>query len=319
VEVSFLTPVAGALVLAAFLPLAVFVGRERRAGLIRRTLGLALPSRRARALVAAALALVPALLGIAATQPVVESNDSRPERTDAQAFFVLDTSRSMLASAGASSPTRFERARAAVHALRNALPEIPVGLASVTDRVLPHLFPTTDARVFAATLDEAMGVDRPPGALFLTLSTSIEALGAIPRANYFSPLAEKRLLVVLTDGETREVGPELAQPFQRRPRIETLFVRFWDADERIYETGAAESGYVPVVAGGPRLAQASSLVGGRVYSEQELDVVRDAARRFLGSGPTRPHAIEGDRLALMPYLVLAAFLPLAFLLWRRNL
>jgi hypothetical protein len=56
-----------------------------------------------------------------------------------------------------------------------------------------------------------------------------------------------------------------------------------------------------------------------VVSEDELGEVRDAARRFLGSGPTSDRSVEGERLALMPYLTLVAFVPLAFLLWRRNL
>lgn len=39
---------------------------------------------------------------------------------------------------------------------------------------------------------------------------------------------------------------------------------------------------------------------------------------MAGSGETRKRTIAGSRLALMPYFALAAFLPLSFLLWRRN-
>jgi von Willebrand factor type A domain len=318
VELSFLTPVAGVFAVTAVVPLAIFVGRERRGERIRRALALGPAQRRARLPVAVSLAALPALLGLAATQPVVVSSQSVAQRTDAQVFVVLDTSRSMLASASADAPTRFDRARAAAVELQRGLPEVPVGLASLTSRVLPHLFPTTDARVFEATLTESMAVNRPPAALFSELATSIGALSAVPRGSFFAPLAEKRVLVVLTDGETNEVGPELATPFQRRPRIETIFVRFWSADERIYETGAPESGYLPSAIYGPRLARASELVGGRVLSEDELGSVLDAARSHLGSGPTAERSSEGERLALMPYVTLAAFLPLAYVLWRRN-
>lgn len=62
-----------------------------------------------------------------------------------------------------------------------------------------------------------------------------------------------------------------------------------------------------------------SLVDTRVFSEGEFGEVRDAAGRFLGSGPTRTRELEGERLALMPYVTLAAFFPLAFILWRRNI
>jgi hypothetical protein len=318
VGISFLTPLAGLVAVAAVVPLAVFAGRERRAARIRRTLSLAPSSARARTPVAVALALIPVLLGLAATQPVLVRSEARPERSDAEVFFVVDTSRSMLAAASAAAPTRYERAATAARELQLELPQVPVGLASITSRVLPHLLPTTDTRVIAATLRESMGVDRPPAATFVELATALGSLEDVPRGNYFSPDAEKRLLVVFTDGETQGVPPGLARPFTKRPRIETIFVRLWAADERIYETGAAESGYLPLPSGGPRLERARSLLGGQVFDESELGEVRAAAARILGSGPTRAREIEGQRLALMPYLTLAAFAPLLFLLWRRN-
>lgn len=323
-DVSFLTPLAGILALFAILPLAMFAGRERRAGEIRSILGLAEPKRLSRAAVAASLALVPALLALAASQPVLDSARTRAERTDAEAFFALDISRSMFASARRGSPTRLDRARKAVGSLQRSLPEIPAGLATFNETVLPYVLPTTDTRVIDATLADSLAIDGsgpPPLSEFVIpeLTTSLDALAAVPKANYFSPSAEKRLLIVLTDGETTEATGALARPFQRRPRIRTIFVRLWDANERIYTTGVAESGYVPDPALTARLEDASALVGGRVFSEDELGDVREAAERILGSGPTRSRELGGERLALMPYVTLVAFLPLAFLLWRRNL
>jgi von Willebrand factor type A domain len=326
VEISFLTPLAGILALSAIVPLAVLLGRERRAREIRAALSLAPPSRAGRASVALTLGLVPALLGLAATQPVLDTTRTRSERTDAQAFFVLDTSRSMLASAGPRTDTRLERARQAASALQQALPEIPVGLAVLNEVVLPFAFPTTDSRVIDAVLADSIGIEgAQPQSLSATfvrpqLTTSFGALAAIPRANYFPPSAERRLLVVFTDGESTPISPALARPFQqRRPGIETIFVRFFAESERIYVTGVAEPAYVPNPALTARLDQVGSLVGGRVFSEGELGEVRSAAEDFFGSGPTRARPFEGERLALMPYVTLAAFVPLAFLLWRRNL
>ena len=37
-----------------------------------------------------------------------------------------------------------------------------VGIASLTDRVLPHLFPSTDVDVFEATIERSMAIERPP-------------------------------------------------------------------------------------------------------------------------------------------------------------
>lgn len=321
-ELTFLTPLAGALSLSALLPLFVYRERQRRAVAVRRTLGLPGLSTTKKAPTVLALVLVPVLLGLAAAQPVVDRAETRRERTDAQALFVLDTSRSMLASAGRDRATRLERARSAAISLQRSLPTIPVGLASFTERMLPYVFPTTDSRVVAATLADSMGIERArpvPAFSFAQQATTLGALTAVPTANYFAPTASTRLLVVFTDGETNDVSPTLARAFERRPQIETVFVRFWEPDERVYVTGVAERGYAPDPTSDGKLARVASLVGGRVFSEHGLDGARRAALRALGSGPTKSRRSEGDRIALMPYVTLAAVVPLAFLLWRRNL
>jgi hypothetical protein len=319
---TFLTPLAGILGLSALLPLFVYRERQRRAAAVRRALGLPGLSPSKRAPTVLALVLVPTLLGLAAAQPVLDRAETRRERTDAQALFVLDTSRSMLASTGREGATRLERARSAAISLQRSLPTIPVGLASFTERMLPYVFPTTDARVVAATLADSMGIERArpvPSFSFAQRATTLGALTAVPQANYFAPSASKRLLVVFTDGETNDVSPTLARAFERRPRIETIFVRFWEPDERVYVTGVAERGYTPDPTSDTKLSRVASLVDGQVFSERALDSVRNAAQRMLGSGQTRPRRSEGDRIALMPYVTLAVVVPLAFLLWRRNL
>lgn len=321
-EVTFLTPLAGGLGLSAVLVFAVYLERERRAADVRRALCLRGVSRTAKTPTVLALVLVPALLGLAAAQPVIDRPESRPERTDAQALVVIDTSRSMLASTGRNGATRLERARSAVISLQRSLPTIPVGLAAFTERMLPHVFPTTDARVVAATLADSMGIERArplPTFSFAQQATTLGALAAVPRANYFAPTARRRLLVVFTDGETADVDPSLARAFRRAPRIETIFVRFWEPDERVYATGVAERSYAPDPTSQAKLARVASLVGGQVFSERALGAARNAAQRALGSGPMRPRRSEGDRIALMQYITLATLVPLAFLLWRRNL
>jgi hypothetical protein len=61
------------------------------------------------------------------------------------------------------------------------------------------------------------------------------------------------------------------------------------------------------------------LTGGTVglYGEDELDRAEGAARGWLGEGPTRKVG-RPARLELAPYAALAALLPVAFLIWRRN-
>lgn len=318
-ELTLLTPRAALFALTALLPLAIFVRRTRRAREIRAAIGLEEPRLRRLAPLAIAIGAVPILLGIASAQPVVGTTQSVPERVDAQAFFVIDTSRSMLASKGAGSPTRFERAREIAVKLRDRIPEVPSGLASMTDRLLPHAFPTTDRRVFVATLRQSVGIEQPPPALtYNTEATWLGLLAGIPERHYFPAQTTKRLLVVLTDGESRPFGPELSQAFQARPKVQTVFVHVWGPDEGIYETGLAEGAYKPDPGSKGAIERAASLVGGRAFDESEVGAAGDELVRMAGAGKTRNRAISGARLALMPYVTLAAFLPLTFLLWRRN-
>jgi hypothetical protein len=318
-EVRLLTPYAAVLAVTALVPLGVFVARARRLREIRKALRLQPPALRSQLSFVLALALVPGLLGLAAAQPVIETTRSVAQRTDAQAFVAIDASRSMLAAAAPEAPSRFERASELAGEVRAAFPEIPFGVATVTDRVLPHLFPTTDERVFEATLARAIGVERPPpGAFYLTHATNLNALRDVPTKNYFLPSARKRVLVVLTDGETQAPGGELASAFAREPRTRAFLVRVWGEDEGIYETGVAEGGYEPDARSEAALARVASLVQGETFEEGEVPAVVEAVRRAVGEGETVARAERSGRIALMPYVTLAVLLPLSVVLLARN-
>lgn len=318
-DVRLVTPLGILFGLTALVPLAVFALRRRRLRDVRRALGLARAPLRAEIPLVVAITTVPVLLGIAATQPVVETTRTVRERTDVQAFVVLDVSRSMLASRAPGTPTRFERARGLASELRGELPEVPFGIASLTDRVLPHLFPTTDGRVFDATLERAVSVDNPPPAIaYVSVATKLGALRSIEEKNYFPPSTKKRVLVVITDGESEMPEGDLAAAFEREPRISTVFVRVWGEDEGIYETGVAEGGYSPDPRSEAIVARAAELVGGRVVEESEPRAAADAVRDAIGVGDTVARIESSGRFALMPWLTLLALVPLGFLLMRRN-
>jgi hypothetical protein len=320
VGVSFLTPVAALFGILAAVPLAVFADRRRRAAQVRRALRLEQPATRSWGLLAACLAAVPVLVGVAAAQPVITSARTVPQRSDAEVFIVLDTSRSMLASAASGEPARIERAREDALALQAELPGVPVGIASLTDRVLPHLFPTVDQRAFRETMREAVGIERPPPSTsFGTLVTTLDALGAVPTLNFFTPRAKRRALVVFTDAESQPVTSVLSTDFARKPRIDVTLVRVGDASERIYESGVAEAGYEPDPTAAEALATAATLTRGRVLEEGQAGEVAAIVREALATGPTVDRRIEGNRRALMPYVALLAALPLGFVLYRRNL
>jgi hypothetical protein len=318
--VSFLTPVALLFALVAAAPLAVFHGRRRRAERVRATLGLTGERSRSWVAIAVCLAAVPILVGVAAAQPVVTSARTVPQRSDAEVFVVVDTSRSMLASSETGRPTRFERARDAALELQSKLSDVPVGIASMTDRVLPHLFPTVDQRVFRETMREAVGIERPgPSTSFGTNVTTLDALGVLPTLGFYSPQAKKRALVVFTDGESQPVTSSLAADFARKPRVDVTFVRMGDPRERIWESGVAEGAYKGDPTAGATLNAAAGAVRGRVLDEEEANDAAAAVRTAIGEGPTVARRIEGNREALMPYVALLAALPLGFVLYRRNL
>jgi hypothetical protein len=320
VDLTFLTPLGGLVALLVLVPLLALVRTSGVGRRLRGVLGLREPRRRALALPVAALAGTAACLGVAATQPVVSTDEPRRVRTDAEAFVVLDVTRSMLASGAPGKPSRIARSKAAALRLREALPTVPFGVASVTDRALPHLFPSGDEEVFRATVAKAIGIERPPPVHSLVRRvTSLEALSAVATQSFFSPEAKRRVLVVLTDGETLPgTRARLGPLFSRPPGISTVFVHVWGRDERIYLRKTPEVGYRPDPGSRESLDRIAAGIGGLVVSERELARATRQVARVVGEGPT---VVEGEKrrdVPLAPPIAAAAFLPLLLLLWRRD-
>ena len=319
-SITFLSPLGALLALGALVPVVAVLLARRRANRVRGVVGLARPRVRRVVVPLAAVVLTGTLLGAAAAQPVLERTSTRNVRTDAEVFFVLDVSRSMLAQSGRGSTTRLARAKIAARDLRSALSDVPVGLASLTDRVLPHLFPSSDADVFGVTLERSLGIERPPPRTsFATSATSLGALIKLKTLHFFRPGIERRLVVVLTDGESQPVArARLGTVFRREPPIDTIFIQFWDEDERVYSNGVPEPQYLPDPSARALLDGIAASVDGTVFEERNVGVVAQRARQLLGDGPTVVEGKERGRNALAPYLTFAAFLPLGLLLWRPN-
>jgi von Willebrand factor type A domain len=320
VSLTILTPLGALLALGIVLPLVALLRARRKASGVRGVLGVEQPRRRALAAPLAALALGAMLLGLAAAQPVFEWTRDRTVRMDAEAFVVVDVSRSMLAQEGTDSPQRLERARAVATSIRASLPDIPVGVATLTDRVLPHLFPTTDQEVFEATLQRSIGIEKPPPRSSLaTGATSLNALATLRGLRFFTPNSTARLAIVLTDGESQPVSnARLGGLFRRAPAIEVVFVQFWNEEERVFTKSVPEPQYLPDPSARLTLDRLAASVRGAVYSETQVDAVQGKAREFLGSGPTVVTGEQAGQLALAPYLAAAALLPFGLLLWRRD-
>lgn len=312
---SFEAPLNALVALAAVPAVAALVLAERRALRVAAALALRAPSRIAQAAPLAALTLITALLAAAAAEPVRATDRTLETRTDAEIAFVVDVTRSMGARERPDTPTRLARARAAALELRARFADVPAGLLSLTDRVLPHHFPTPRANVFAATVERALGVGRPRPARQAGAgrATSLDALQALETGGYFSPSAGRRVAIVLTDGESTPVTTGLAAPAGRAP-IAFLFVHVWAPGERVFVRGRPEATYVS----DPASRRTLEAIG-PTFGEDELDEVAAGVRAALGDGPTRPAGSEERTVSLARYAVAAAALPLLLLLWSRNL
>jgi hypothetical protein len=242
-------------------------------------------------------------------------------RRDAQAFVALDISRSMLASASVSAPSRIARAKVVANELRARLADVPMGVATFTDRPLPLLFPTTSAGAFTATVARAVGIERPPPRAQAPTVTTFDALGPLPGSGYFRPGIRRRLLLVVTDAESEGFDVDgVRQSFRVRPRIAVVVVRMGTPAERVFgPEGLPEPAYAPPAATDRSLAQFLAATHGKVFGEHDLAGAVSAARAALGSGPrTRLGTVSG-RKELAPYFVLAAIVPLGLVVRRRNL
>jgi von Willebrand factor type A domain len=316
--ISFLTPVYAVFALATAAPLAALFATERRSERIRAALRLRGPARRAFVPVAGALVLLPALVAVAAAQPVVVRQQQVRERGDAQAFIVVDTSESMLATAGPGKPTRIARARRLARRLQAVLGDVPVGLATMTDRVLPDLMPTTDVALFDRTLTQSVGIDEPPPtqAYHRNRSTNLQALVPVVSSHFFSDAVKHRLLVVFTDGEASK-DLELYQ-LGIGQTIKPVFVHVWAPGERIYHHGRVDPYYEADPTSAGLLQRAADLAGGTVVDARDFNSLVKVAHERLGNGDVVAHVDAYARIALAPWFALGGILPLGFLFYRRN-
>ena len=314
-SIVFLTPLGALVALAMLLPIAAFVVAERRVATVRRLLTLRPPRSGVDVAALAALVAVVALLALAAAQPALSNTHSQRVRTDAEALFVLDISQSMAASEGPKGKTRLERAAEAANRLRAAVPSVPSGVATLTDRVLPNLLPVADAAAFRATLRNSVAINQPPPREQNVRATSFGALAAIPGSGYFQGSAKRRAIVVLTDGETAPYDANtVAKALGGNPRTNVLTVQLWRRNESIYgPSGRPDPNYRPDPASKQQLASLASATHGRAFAEGDLGSAAAALQTMLGNGPTKTEGHTRSTHPLAPYLAVLALLPLALI------
>jgi CTP:molybdopterin cytidylyltransferase MocA len=318
--VSFLTPLAGLFALTAVIPVAALLLMEGRARRLRQLFSLAAPRSRELVTAAVALALLPALVAVAATQPIVIHKRTLTERVDAQVFLVFDTSLSMSARGAPSAPTRLARAKQEAKALIPQLGDIPVGVATMTDRVLPSLMPTTNVGVALQTVDQSVRIDEPPPTLrYHGRASTLQALVPIAGDRLFPPGVKHPILVILTDGEEQAPPPFTGYSFAQQIPIPPLLVHIWAPTERIYTHGRVDPNYLPDPSSGHVLTNFARLTHGQVFRESDLKGLLRAIHAEAGSAPARVAVLGYARIPLGPWFILAGVVPLGFLFYRRNL
>lgn len=318
-SVSFLTPWAALVGLLGGLGVLAFVRGRRRSTSVAASLGLPPAGRRGTVVDIALLGLVAVLVALAAAQPVVARSETTKGRDGAEVLVVMDVTRSMLARRAPSEPTRLDRARAVAKQLRNAIPETRVGVASLSDRVLPHLFPTLGTNAFAAVIDRAIGIERPPPDRRARRATAFAALGDLGRVAFFRPDTQRRIAVVISDGETIPVDLETLSDRLRDGRVSTIFVQVWRRDEAVFDdNGNRDPAYRPDPTSSRSLRLVAGAVGAPVINEADTRGLVEAVRARAGTGPLVPQGRQLVSKELAPKALLAAFLPLVLLLYRRN-
>lgn len=337
-SLSFGTPLGGLIALAVTVPLAAEAVAAVRATRGRKLLGLGAPPPSSR-LTVVLIAAVAVLVALAASGPALSSHTERRVRTDAQAMFLFDISRSMLASSGVHAPDRLAQARAAAIDLRDhTIPDVPSGISTMTTIVLPHLFPTSDLAAFNSGVRDAVAIESPPPpALAIGFpGTAFSSLTPLRTQGYFAPQTKKRIVILLTDGESGPYDPQIVGeslvgsdetastlPNQSaatpEPPISLVIIRIGGPSDRIYHPdGTIEAAYRP----DPRAPEIATTLAeeshGYVFQSSQLGAATKALRRVLGSGPTVEDGTEQKTLALAPFAIIAAFAALVCIIVRRN-
>jgi hypothetical protein len=331
-QLSFLTPFGGLVALAALLPLAAHGVSSARNARGRAALLLAPPGPDRSGI---ALSLVPLLLGLAAAQPALRTHVRVGTRTDAQALFVFDISGSMDASAGPSAPSRLAQAQAAAIRLRAGIADVPSGVVTLTTQLLPRLLPTADRATFDSTVDDVVEIEQPPppALQYGALGTSFGPLAYLRTQGYYAQSARKRLVVLLTDGESAPYAPQataaaIVSPaassfgFESRPEppLELAIVRVGSPSDRIYgPNGVVDPAYRPDPQGAATASTLATLTGGAAFTTASLGRAAHELRALLGKGTELNRGTRVRTTSIARYLALIAAGLVAIVLWKRNL
>jgi hypothetical protein len=324
---TLLAPWLLLLALLGVMPVGAIVGMRRRQRRAAAALGLTPVSRRRLAAEAALALLALAALAVVAATPVRWQRDTVGERRDAQAYVVIDTSRSMLARRSVEAPDRLETARTTARYLAAALPaNLPVGLAAFNDQPLPLLAPTVDRDALRDTLPNA-NISLPTSPMYLSndsfaatrtpQSSNYAALVVMAVSSFYSPETAHRLLFFLTDDDTSSYRAGAVARTLRRAGIMLIAIRVGSETDRLYfQVGSTIriDAHYRFARRNMRLLAATALgSGGRFVHEGDTGAAVAFAARELGSpAPSKVRRLTTEQapqdMSLVPALVAVAAL-----------
>ncbi len=305
-----LRPLGALSALGAAVPVGFAFLAARRGRAAARILGLRAAPPTPGLVRTAAAAGICLLLGLAAAQPVLETSGSTRVRRSSQVLFVLDVSRSMLASPGADGPTRLERAQDVALHLRRAVPDVPAGIAGLTDRVLPYVFPTSDETTFESVLGRSVAIEAPPPQAVARNATSFGSLAAVPVSGFFAPSVTHRTCVLVTDGESAPYSSSAVAAGLRGARgCSLVVVRVGGPAERVFGAdGRPEAAYRPDDAARSTVRRLAEVTGGRAFDAGDSTAAAAELRRLAEAGPTGRTTVVERQRRLGPLLAATALL-----------
>ena len=306
---TFLTPLAGVLALLAVVPLLALVAAARRVEQTRRLLHLPPPPPGRQRRREAAVAGVVVLLALASMQPVIRTQTNSKARKDAQLLVVLDTSRSMAAAPSPTGPSRLARAKRIALALGAQVGDVPAGVATFTDRVLPDLFPTADRAAFDSVVS-SVTVEDPPPRDVNPVATTFDALGALGTQGFFPDSVHKRAVVVITDGESGAYDPNGVASALADHGVRLKVVRVGTSADRVWSPdGRPEAAYRPDPAGARvAVSRLDNALGNRTSGS-----VAAFVRKAVGVGPTATIGTEPRTITLAPVPAVLALILVLFI------
>ena len=219
------------------------------------------------------------------------------------------------------APTRLARARRRAR-LRSAssLDDVRVGLACADGQDASHLLSSADPDVFASVLARSIGIEAPgPSGLNEPGDRSRRARRD-PHARLLPASAQRRLVVVFTDGESRPFdSARLRIGFRPAPgHLQTIVIRFWGDEERVYTRGLPDVAYRPDSGSAKAVRRLRRRPAARSTVSDDLDAATKRAREVVEGAPAT--AIDRDltQTPLAPYLIAVDSRPARLLLVRRS-